>query len=75
MKKPLPLRPENNHLKYIFIIVRQNVFVHLQNLFFSQISKISKKDFELPKTWYEQAIYHYRTEMDGYNGEAKSHRA
>lgn len=75
MKKPLPLRPENNHLKYIFIIVRQNVFVHLQNLFFSQISKISKKDFELSKTWYEQAIYHYRTEMDEYNGEAKSHRA
>ena len=33
MKKPLPLRPKNNHLKYIFIIVRQNVFVHLQNLF------------------------------------------
>ena len=43
MKKPLPLRPENNHLKYIFIIVRQNMFVHLQNLFFCKISKFPRR--------------------------------
>ena len=30
-------------LKYIFIIVRQNMFVHLQNLFFCKISKFPRR--------------------------------
>lgn len=68
MKKPLPLRPKNNHLKYIFIILRQNVFVHLQNLFSRKNSKISRENFKLRKMRYKQDTCDYRPQWTDTKG-------